>query len=231
MKTKLVLFIVAMMTSTASIAQSTTNSIYIDQVGDGSTITFTQKGQGNKVGTEQERLTLGGNNQIITVTQQGNNNSVQGSIVQADNVNIDVAVTGDNNSLTYNNGDAASVAGSTKTLAVVGDSNQLTFNQGTIASATNATQNITITGDTNTLTSTINADDVVNTKTISGDQNVITTVQEGTAGKNIEMVLAGNTNTIAVNQKSTTNVDTLKINSTSNGSTITINQCNALGPC
>ena len=231
MKHKFIFSMMALMASTVAMAQSTTNSIYIDQVGDGSTISITQKGQSNKVGTEQNRVVLEGNNQVITATQEGNNNSIQGSIVQADNINIDAAITGDNNTLTYDQGEAASVAGSTKTLTVTGDSNNLTFNQGTIASATGAIQTIAITGDTNTLTSTINADDVVNTKTVIGDGNNITTVQDGTAGKNIQMVLTGSTNTVAVNQKSTTNVDTLSINSTSSGSTITINQCNAGGPC
>ena len=231
MKNKLMLAAMALLASSVAMAQSTTNSIFIEQVGDGSTISITQKGQSNKVGTEQNRVVLEGNNQTITATQEGNNNSIQGAIVQADNVDMDVTITGDNNTLTYDQGDAASVAGSTQTLAVTGDSNTLAFNQGTAASATGATQTITITGDTNTLTSTINADDVVNTKTIAGDGNTITTVQDGTAGKNIEMLLTGNTNTITVNQKSTTNVDTLKLNSTSTGSTITINQCNAGGPC
>lgn len=231
MKNRLMIAAIALLASSGVMAQSTTNSIYIEQVGDGSIIDLTQKGQGNKIGTEQNRILLEGNNQTVTVVQEGNNNSIQGSIVQADNINTDVTITGDSNTLTYDQGDGASVATSTQTLAVTGDSNNLTFNQGTAASATNATQTITITGDTNTLTSTINADDVVNTKTIAGDSNTITTVQDGTAGKNIEMLLTGNTNTVVVNQKSTTNVDTLKINSTSNGSTITINQCNAGGPC
>jgi hypothetical protein len=231
MKNKLMLAAMALLASSVAMAQSTTNSIFIEQVGDGSTITIVQKGQSNKIGTEQNRVVLEGNNQTITATQEGNNNSIQGSIVQADNVEMDVTVTGDNNAIVYDQGDAASVAGSTKTLAVTGDSNTLTFNQGTAASATGATQTIAITGDTNTFTSTINADDVVNTKTVIGDGNTITTVQNGTAGKNIEMLLTGSTNTVAINQQSTTNVDTLKIDSTSTGSTITINQCNAGGPC
>jgi hypothetical protein len=229
MKNRLMLAAIALFASSVALAQSTTNSIFIEQVGDGSVITITQKGQGNQIGTEQNRLVLEGNIQTITTTQEGNNNSIQGAIVQADNVDMDVTVTGDNNAIVYDQGDAASVAGSTQTLAVTGDSNTLTFNQGTAASSTGATQTITITGDT--LTSTINADDVVNTKTIAGDDNTITTVQDGTAGKNIEMLLTGNTNTVEIKQSSTTNVDTLKINSTSNGSTITINQCNAGGPC
>jgi len=231
MKNKLMLAAMALLASSVAMSQSTTNSIFIEQVGDGSTINITQRGQGNQIGSEQNRMVLEGNVQTITTVQDGNNNSIQGEIVQADNVTMDVTVTGDSNSITYDNGSAASVAGSTQTLAVTGDSNNLTLNQGTVGSATNATQTITITGDTNTLTSTINTDDVVNTKTVIGDGNNITTVQDGTAGKNIEMLLTGNSNTVTVNQKSTTNVDTLKIDRTSSNSTITINQCNALGPC
>ena len=231
MKFKSMMFILAMLSSSLAFAQSTTNSIFIEQVGDNSTITIVQKGQNNRIGSEQNRLMLDGNGQIINTTQEGNNNLIQGSIVQADNVSTDTTVTGDSNTITYDRGDAASVAASTETVVVTGSSNTLTFDQGTAASATGATQTIAITGDTNTLTSTINADDVVNTKTIAGDGNTITTVQDGTAGKNIEMLLTGNTNTVTVNQKSTNNVDTLKIDSTSSGSTITINQCNAGGPC
>jgi hypothetical protein len=231
MKKSLVLFIMSLMTSSLAYAQSTTNSIFIDQVGNGSTITVTQKGQNNRIGSEQNRVVIEGNNQTITSTQEGNGNLIQGSITQADNIDIDSTVTGDNNTVTYDMGDAASVSGSTKTLAVTGDSNNLTFNQGTAASATGATQNITFTGDTNTYTSTINADDVVNDMTVAGDGNTITMTQNGTAGKNVEMILTGSTNNVTVNQKSTTNVDTVKVNSTSTGSTLVINQCNAGGPC
>jgi hypothetical protein len=231
MKFKSMMFIMAMLSSSLALAQSTTNSIFIEQVGDNSNITIVQKGQNNRIGSEQNRMMLDGNGQIINTTQEGNNNLIQGSIVQADNVSVDTTVTGDSNTITYDRGDAASVTASTETVAVTGSSNTLTFNQGTASSATGATQTIAITGDTNTLTSTINADDVVNTKTIAGDGNTITTVQNGTAGKNIELLLTGNTNTVTVNQQSTTNVDTLKINSTGSNGTITVNQCNAGGPC
>ena len=231
MKIKSMMFIMAMLSSSLAFAQSTTNSIFIEQVGDNSTITIVQKGQNNRIGSEQNRLMLDGNGQIINTTQEGNNNLIQGSIIQADNVSTDTIVTGDSNTITYDRGDAASVAASTETVAVTGSSNTLTFNQGTAASATGATQTIAVTGDTNTLTSTINADDVANTKTIAGDGNTITTVQNGTAGKNIEMILTGNTNTVTVNQQSTANVDTLKINSTGSNGTITVNQCSAGGPC
>ena len=225
------LFVMSLMISSSAIAQSTTNSIYIDQVGDNSTITIKQKGQSNKIGTEQARVILQGNAQNLDITQEGNNNTMNGSIEQADNVDYDTTVTGDNNDIVYDQGGSGSVAGSTKTLAVTGDSNDLVFNQGTTASATGATQTIAITGDTNAYTSTINTDDVVNTIAVTGSDNTIVMTQDGTAGKNVEMTLLGSTNVVTVNQKSTTNVDTLKIDSTSSGSTITINQCNAGGPC
>jgi len=226
---KLTFLVISLMTSASANAQ-TTNSIYIDQVGDGSEITLTQEGQSNKIGdSEAARFVLEGNVQTVTVKQDGNNNVIKGSVIDAANIDYDTTVTGDNNEITYDQGGSGSVAGSTKTLTVTGSSNDLTFNQGTTSSATAATQTIAITGDTNTLTSTINTDDVVNTKTIVGSGNVITTVQNGLAGKNIEMLLTGSANNVSVTQKSTTNVDTIKINSTSSDSNLTIIQCNNLG--
>ena len=228
---KITFLVISLMTSASANAQST-NSIYIDQEGDGSTINLTQEGEGNTIGaSESTRFVLEGDSQTVTVKQDGNNNVIQGSVGDAANIDYGTTVTGDNNEITYDQGGSGSIAGSKQTLTVTGSSNELTFNQGTIASATGATQTISITGDTNTLTSTINTDDVVNTKTIVGSGNVITTVQNGLAGKNIEMLLTGSTNNITVNQKSTDNVDTIKIDSASEGSTLIINQCNTGGAC
>ena len=228
---KITFLVISLMASASAYGQSTTNSIYIDQVGETSEITLTQEGQGNKIGTEDNRFVLEGDGQTVTVKQDGNNNTMTGSVEDAEGIDYNTTVTGDNNEITYDQGGSGSVAGSTKTLTVTGSSNDLTFNQGTTSSATSATQTIAITGDTNTLTSTINTDDVVNTKTIVGSNNTITTVQNGTVGKNIEMLLTGSRNEITVNQKSTTNVDTININSTSSDGTLIINQCNNGGPC
>ena len=54
-------------------------------------------------------------------------------------------------------------------------------------------------------------------------------LQNGFAGKNIDLTVAGNTNKFTINQKSTLNVDSIKINTVGNGSTVLINQCNAGG--
>ena len=231
---KLTFLIISLMTSASANAQTTTNSIYIDQVGDGSTISLTQEGQSNTIGVSEaatQRFVLEGNDQSVTVKQDGNSNIIKGSVEQADNVVYNTTVTGDNNTLEYDQGGMGSIAGSEQTLTVVGDSNELTFNQGTTTSATGATQTIFITGDTNKLISTINTDDVVDTKTISGSRNIITTEQSGNVKKDIGMILTGSDNNITVNQKSTLNVDTIKINSTSEGSTLIINQCNTGNVC
>ena len=87
------LFVMLLGAPLSSYAQSTTNSIYIDQVGDASTITITQKGQNNKIGTEQNRFQIGGDAQTMTVTQQGNGNQINGQIVQADNIDYGVTFT------------------------------------------------------------------------------------------------------------------------------------------
>ena len=218
-------------TSLSAYAQSTTNSIYIDQVGDASTINITQKGQNNKIGTEQNRFQIGGDAQLINVTQQGNNNQMNGKVVQADNIDYGVNVTGDSNELTFDHGDASSVAGSKLVLGVTGGSNIVSLTQGDTSSSTNADQEITIGGDQNTYTSHINADDVKNRMTIAGDQNSLTMVQNGFAGKEVTSTVTGNGNTITVNQTSTLNVDKINITHTGSGNTIGINQCNAGGTC
>jgi hypothetical protein len=217
--------------SLSAYAQSTTNSIYIDQVGDASTINLTQKGQNNKIGTEQNRFQIGGDAQLINVTQQGNNNQMNGKIVQADNIDYGVTVTGDTNAITFNHGDSASVAGSKLVLGINGSSNTVELNQGDTSSSTNADQEITIGGDQNAYTSTINADDVKNRMTISGDQNALTMTQNGHSGKEVTSVVTGNGNTLTINQTSTLNVDKIDVTHTGSGNNIAINQCNAGGTC
>ena len=218
-------------TSLSSYAQSTTNSIYIDQVGGASTITLTQKGQNNKIGSDTNRFQIEGDSQLIDVTQQGNGNQINGKIVQADNIDYTVAAVGDNNIINFNHGDSSSVSSSKLVLDITGASNEVNLTQGDNSSSTGVDQIITIGGDQNTYTSTINADDVRNRMTIAGDQNVFTMTQNGHSGKNVTSTVTGNGNNITVNQTSTLNVDTINITHTGNGNTIAINQCNAGGSC
>jgi hypothetical protein len=225
------LAIILLMPSVLVAQQTTTNSIYIDQVGEGSNITITQKGQTNSIGTEANRVQIQGDTQTITVKQEGNINKIDGKIVQADSIDYDVTFTGDNNNLAVDHGDGASVAGSKLVVSVAGDSNNLTLTQGSTSSSTNADQEISVTGDGNNYTSTINADDVKNRMTIAGDNNTKTVVQNGFAGKEVTSTVTGNGNTITVNQTSTLNVDKLNITHTGNNNTVAISQCNAGSTC
>jgi len=224
------LLIMALMTPTLSNGQ-TTNSIYIEQVGDASTITITQEGQGNQIGNRNTDtpVVLQGDGQVVTITMDGNTNKINGDIKQSDGSATTITLTGDNNDLNFDVGNAADTGGSTSTLTVAGSSNEFNFNQGKVSSATNMTQTFTLTGDLNTVTQNVETNDVENVFAVSGDSNQITTTQNGYAGKNIDMILTGNQNTVLVNQKSTLNVDSIKLNSTSSGSAITINQCNVGG--
>ena len=223
-------FIMAVLVPSSLLAaESATNSVYIDQIGDSSTILINQKGQSNILGSEGSRFQFQGNSQDVIINQNGVGNNIQGEIVQGDNVTETQNYVGDNNTVVFDEGSGASVAGSTRTLTVTGDSNTLTFNQGTLASSTNAEQEISFEGDGNTYTSTINANDVHNDVEVKGDSNTLTMVQNGHAGKNTEIEIEGNHNTMTINQTSATHVDTLKISTEGNGTNILINQCHTGG--
>jgi len=227
---KNLILVMSLMIPTSLYAQqATVNSIYITQVGNSSTIDLKQQGQGNSIGTEQAPVSLQGNAQTITVLQDGNNNTIDGKIEQADNINYDITTTGAGNALVFDHGDSSSVAGSNLVLTVTGDSNALNLTQGNVSASSGADQHITIAGDQNIYTSTINTTDVVNKVVVSGDQNQFAIVQNGHSNKNIDLSLTGSNNNYVINQKSTTNVDSININSASIGSTVTINQCNPGG--
>lgn len=222
--------LIVMLTSSVAFAQNnTTNAIYIEQIGDTSTIAVTQEGDGNQLGSSGSAFNLVGDNQIVTIFQQGPRNVMNGYIRNGDNVTFNSQQLGFDNTNTINMGNGFSVAGTTFNLDVYGNGNITSFTQGAVASAINATLNYTFTGDLNTMTSTIESDNVTNTFDVTGNQNTITTLQNGFTDKNIDLRLLGSYNNIAINQTSLSNVDTLVLDSTSSNSTITINQCNTGG--
>lgn len=200
---------ILLMTSASANAQ-VTNSIYIEQEGDGSEITLTQDGDANTIGEAgtDKQFVLKGDNQTVAVTQEGNENKITGSILNADNINYLTSMIGADNTLEYAQGSGAfAVDGSKKTLKVTGSVNTLKFNQGTTvapeadvgtiatpagfspgasgstaASAIGANQSIEIIGNINKYTSTINTEYVKNTVKVDGDSNVIKIVQDGAKG-------------------------------------------------
>ena len=75
------------------------NTVYVEQIGTGSTINFTQTGVGNAIGNPTTKAVVNGNNNDVTVDQIGNSN-IASLNVQGDSVTVLSTTTGDNNTST-----------------------------------------------------------------------------------------------------------------------------------
>jgi len=206
----------------------TTNAIFIDQIGDSSIVDLTQNGAGNKIGSSVNPFVMHGNDQVLTFTEQGNNNTIQGNIISPTVTSI-VSAIGNNDVIDLNMGSAASVTGTNMSLNVAGSSNEFSLTQGGTSSATSAQLTYTISGDFNKFKSSIDTNNVTDSFSVTGDQNNIAVVQNGADFKNINFALVGGGNSFTILQKSTLNVDSLSISSISNNGTFNISQCGPLG--
>jgi trimeric autotransporter adhesin len=180
---------------------SVSNEVYIEQVGDSSTITITQDGTGNKVGdsgTGNEAF-IGGGSNTITIDQIGSNNTLA-MVVNGASASVIVDVTGSGNESTINCGTTQSAGCSSSTIKQVisGDDNIVTQNLGTGA---NHYSEINITGSTNTVThtSTNTGASTVNI-TATGDLNNIGVTQSGLTAKTVSVNSTGNSNTVSITQ-------------------------------
>lgn len=192
-----VLFALIAVFSTVAIA----NEIYIEQVGDSSTITVTQEGTGNKIGDSLSPIYIGSGSNTVSIEQIGANNELA-MVVNGASTNVTSSVTGSGNSQEIQCGTTTSsgCSGSTITQTITGDDNIVKQLLGTGA---NHTSNITVAGDTNTVT---------HTSTASGTTSA-------------DITVTGNLNTIGVTQSGMT-TQSVSVNSTGNSSNITINQSN-----
>ena len=78
-------------------SSSTTNKVYIEQVGNTNTLTLTQSGSGNSIGvSSSDYATITGSTNSVTMTQTGDNNKSQYKITGNTNVYTSV-VTGNSN--------------------------------------------------------------------------------------------------------------------------------------
>jgi hypothetical protein len=195
---KRTILIVAMMLASLGV---TANEVYIEQVGDSSTITVTQDGTGNKVGdsgTGNEAF-IGGGSNTVTIDQVGSNNTLAMTVNGA-SASVIVDVTGSGNESTINCGTTQSAGCSSSTIkqVIAGDDNIVTQNLGTGA---NHYSEINITGDTNTVThtSTNSGASTVNI-TATGDLNTIGVTQSGLTAKTVSVNTTGNSNTVSITQ-------------------------------
>lgn len=195
MKLKAIVFIMAVL----GLTNVHSNEVYIDQVGDSSTVTIVQDGTGNKVGDSAIPAFIGGGSNIVNIQQIGGGNELA-MVVNGAATEVVVDTTGDSNIQTISCGttSTASCSGSTIKQVVVGDSNIITQNLGTGA---NHYSEINVTGSTNTIThtSTNTGASTVNVTAI-GDTNTIGVTQSGTTAKTVTVNSTGSGNTISINQ-------------------------------
>jgi hypothetical protein len=209
------------------------NSVYIDQTNaDNSVIIITQSGSGNNVGDRSNMITpafvVDGNSMMLTITQDGMNNSIIGNFIGGDSA-ATITQTGSGNTFKLNHGNFGTNGGLLN-VDKTGDNNFIEMNMGTTSNTGNYNYSLTVAGNLNNVTSTMNSKYIMNTMTITGNSNNVTTTQSGangsptTPGHKIELSVIGNYNNIAITQNSITAPNIVTLNVTGNNTSATIVQ-------
>jgi len=202
-----------------NVANAAGNSIYIDQIGDTSTISITQTGNSNEIGSANSRAIIDGNSNLITIDQIGNSNILDMNI-EGDGNEVTQTITGDSNDLSLLCATCSMVV---ITDTITGSGNELSR----IIDSASGTSTVDIQSDNNTVS--INNDSSAISGASSdisisgGNGNNITLNQTGAAGPNGHNVIlnvVGATNTAVIEQGG--NVDSY-VNATITGSDNNIN--------
>ena len=215
----------AMMLSAPAWAQS--NSVYMEQIGSGSTVSITQDGSNNSVNTSGSKAKMFGDNLTVTIQQIGANNTMTMD-VQTSGVATTVSSTvdGNLNDVTINCGNSGlslgGCGGANITADALGSLNTMTIDT---TGGSNSSMNIT--GDSNNVTinnTTANAKGAVGNINVSGNSNGVTLTQSGAAGTNghsSTIAVTGNSNTVGVTQGGTIDT-TVNVISTGNSNNIAV---------
>jgi hypothetical protein len=198
-------------------AHAASNSIYMDQIGDGAVIGITQTGSGNNLGTPSERSSFSGTNNTVTVSQIGNQNS-QKINMTGDGFTLLSTITGNTNQVDI---DCQSCTASNLTTTITGSSNLVTITNENLNNTA-----LTIESDNNTVTLTNNTSSVAGVNNVinisGGNGNQLSVDQTGVAatlGHKLDLAIVGALNNIIIGQGGSTDS---KVNSTINGSSNTI---------
>ena len=176
------------------------NEIYMEQSGDSSTITITQDGASNIIGTALSPALIGGGSNTVTIDQIGAGNELYFTVNGAATAMVINAVGNNNISdITCGSSVSASCSGSTIWQNITGDDNMVTQSLGTGA---NHTSKISIAGSTNTVNHTsTNSGTVSMEYTVTGDLNNISVTTSGTTAKTLNATTTGNSNTVTIVQQ------------------------------
>jgi hypothetical protein len=195
--------IVTIVTAVFAGAVAQANDVYIDQIGDSTTISITQDGSSNRVGADGTPSIIIGDANIVTIDQIGSSNTLD-LVVNGTAVTTVVTTNGNYNTQTINCGtyNSATCGSSIIKQEVTGDNNNIT--QNLIADATQRSE-ILVTGDYNTVThatsgSGAHSGIITVTGGIALDGNVISLTQGGTNAQQATITSTGNSNVITVNQ-------------------------------
>jgi hypothetical protein len=175
------------------------NEVYIEQVGSSSTVTVTQDGSDNRIGTSLNPAYIGSDSNTVVIDQIGSNNTLD-MVVNGAGTDVTVSTTGSNNIQEINCGTTSSAgcSGSIITQTINGDSNDVKQNLG---GGANHTSNITVTGDTNTVTHTSTATGTTSADiTVSGNINTVSVTQSGMLNKSVSVTSTGDSNNISITQ-------------------------------
>ena len=181
------------------------NSVYIEQVGEASSVTILQEGKRNLVGASaSSRVVLGGDDGVVTLTQKGNDNVLSSAVEIRDSGNqLTMAQQGDRNSYSYG--------------LVVGTKNVIGLNQ--LGSDNEALTGIR--GGTNQLSiwqeGNLNRTSLV----VSGSDNRVTSSSKGDSNR-VDITSTGSRNIISATQVGASHV--VLVNQTGSGASLSITQ-------
>lgn len=207
------------------------NDIYVNQVGDDLTLSVTQDGEDNSIGTSSTPISLDGDNIDVTIVQEtdgasiglsvdGNNNTMvvkqkchNGNLCNADNMDIDI--TGNNNSMELGQGykvtadgwlyDYVEHGGHDMDLEVNGANNNIRLSQRSQNSISDHNMDVNIYSDDNNVhvMQEANADKTVSL-TINNDDNNVFVHQKKSNAHTATITLDGNYGTdLSLTQSST----------------------------
>lgn len=192
---KIAIAIIMALLGTVSFA----NDVYIEQVGDSSTVNITQDGTGNRIGDSASPTYFGGGSNTVTINQVGASNQLD-AIVNGASTQTVVNTTGSGNIQTITCGTTlnASCSGSYIKQEVTGDDNTITQ---ALGAGGNHDSRITVVGDSNTITHTSSATGATTMAlSVTGSTNTIGITQSGTTAQSINVTATGSNSTINVTQ-------------------------------
>lgn len=192
---KIALAFVMAMLGTFSFA----NDIYIEQIGDNTTINITQDGTANRIGNLESPTFFGGGSNIVNIQQIGSSNQLD-AIVNGATTETVVTTIGNGNiqHITCGTLMNSSCSGSFIKQQVTGDDNTITQ---ALGGGANHDSQILVTGDSNTITHTSSATGITTMGlTVVGDSNNIGITQSGQTAQTINVVANGSGSSITINQ-------------------------------